>query len=288
PASGPRLLDLALALAPGDAPRIYALHVSRPAERGALGANLPEAADGALDPLLARARDRGVAAQPLHVTSRTPADAIVDAAAVHDAQLIVMGWHQPVFRQSVLGGTLDRVLRRSPADVAVLIDKGLPETLQRILLPYAGTRHDRLALRLATQLARRAGADLTLLHVVRRDGAGRRLPGAARQLLDTEAPEPLTGHQTRVLVIESDRPVDAVLAEAARCDLTVLGVGEEWEIGQQLFGLRSERVAVDNPASLLIVRAAETAQRRLTGGTIRFQQEFGASKEEASAGDGEG
>ena len=48
---------------------------------------------------------------------------------------------------------------------------------------------------------------------------------------------------------------DAVLAEAARHDLTVLGVGDEWELAPQLFGLRSERVAVENPSSLLIVRS---------------------------------
>jgi len=189
--SGPALLDVALALAEDDAPRIYALHVARPVERGALGADVPAGAPngtGTLAPLLERARARGADVRPLAVTSSAPADEICEVARLKDAHLIVMGWHKPVFARSVLGGTLDRVMRRGPADLAVLIDKGLAHPPRRILLPYTGTVHDRLALRLAVRLARRAGADLTLLQVEHRPGDESRLDHEARQLLDTEAP----------------------------------------------------------------------------------------------------
>ena len=195
----------------------------------------------------------GTPAQALTVTSRTPADEICDVARRTGARLIVMGWHKPVFAKSVLSGTLERVMRHSPADLAILIDRGTLNPPRRILLPYTGTVHDQLALRLAARLARRVGADLTLLHVVRPGRRQPRLEREARQLLDTMAPEPMTGHTLRLLVIETDRAVDTVLVEAARHDLTVLGVGEEWELAPQLFGLRSERVAVENPSSILIV-----------------------------------
>ena len=257
--SGPRLLDLALALAEDEAPRVYALHIARPAESGTLGADVPSDGDPgktALAPLLAHAEERGADVRPITVTSRRPADEISEVARLKGAGLIVMGWHKPVFAKSVLGGTLDRVLRRSPVDMAILIDRDGPTPPKRVLLPYAGTAHDRLALRLGARLARRAGADLTLLHVVHPGRGAPRLEREARQLLDTVAPEPMTGHTIRMLVIESRRPVDAVLAEAAQHDLTMLGVGEEWELAPHLFGLRSERVVVDNPSSLLIVRAA--------------------------------
>ena len=213
------------------------------------------AVDGTLAPLLEHARQRGADVRPVAVTSRTPAEEICEVAHLKGARLIVMGWHKPVFARSVLGGTLDRVMRRcSDVDLAVFIDKEMPNPPHRILLPYSGTVHDQLALRLAARLARRAGADLTLLHVVHPGRAERRLEREARQLLDTVAPEPMTGHTIRLLVIETDRTVESVLAEAARHDLTVLGVGDEWELAPQLFGLRSERVAVENPSSLLIVR----------------------------------
>jgi nucleotide-binding universal stress UspA family protein len=150
-------------------------------------------------------------------------------------------------------------MRRCPADLAIFIDKQMPNPPRRILLPYSGTSHDQLALRLAARLARRSGADLTLLHVVHPGRTQPRLEREARQLLDTVAPEPMTGHTIRLLVIETDRPVDSVLEEATRHDLTVLGVGDEWELAPSLFGLRSERVAAENPSSLLIVRSGARA-----------------------------
>jgi Kef-type K+ transport system membrane component KefB/nucleotide-binding universal stress UspA family protein len=256
-ASGPRLVDMAVSLSESEAPRVYALHVARPVERGTLGANLPadpESGDGTLRPLLAHAQERGVDVRPVAVTSGAPAEAICEVAQLKGAELIVMGWHKPVFSRSVLGGTLDRVMRRCPADLAILIDRDLSAAPRRILLPYSGTVHDQLALRLAARLARRAGADLTLLHVVHPGRSEPRLEREARQLLDTVAPEPMTGHTIRLLVIETDHPIDSVLEEAARHDLTVLGVGDEWELAPQLFGLRSERVVVENPSSVLIVR----------------------------------
>src|SRR5499433_1241869 len=53
--SGPVLLEMAAALAEGDTPRIYALHLARPLERGALGARMRQDAPAdheALEPLL--------------------------------------------------------------------------------------------------------------------------------------------------------------------------------------------------------------------------------------------
>jgi len=47
---------------------------------------------------------------------------------------------------------------------------------------------------------------------------------------------------------------DAVIAEAAGHDLTVLGVGEGWQLEPSVFGFRSERLAAECPSSLLIVR----------------------------------
>jgi hypothetical protein len=49
-----------------------------------------------------------------------------------------------------------------------------------------------------------------------------------------------------------------VLREAARFDLVIIGVSEEWWLESRLFGWRPERIARDCPTSLLIVRKDET------------------------------
>jgi hypothetical protein len=48
--------------------------------------------------------------------------------------------------------------------------------------------------------------------------------------------------------------VESVLQEATDYDLTVLGVGEGWQLEPHVFGLRPERIAAQCPSSLLVVR----------------------------------
>src|SRR5207249_4418628 len=60
-------------------------------------------------------------------------------------------------------------------------------------------------------------------------------------------------------VIASRSPIDTVIREAAAHDLTVLGVGEGWQLEPHVFGLRSERLAADCPSSLLVVRGRSDA-----------------------------
>lgn len=244
PSTGPRLADLAAWLAPSPAPRVYAVHVARPPERGALGAGMLGApsAEASLQPVVLHGRARQLDIRPVALTSRSPADDICEAAEHKGCALIVMGWHKPVFARSVLGGTVERVMRRFAGDVLVFMDKNLPASPRRILVAYGGTEHCRRALLLADRMAVRLQADLTLLEVVRQ---GHHVPplatGTARW----------TDHQ----VIESGDPVETVIAAAREYDLTVVGIGEEWEVTPSTFGLRTERIASRCPSSLLIVRA---------------------------------
>jgi len=176
-------------------------------------------------------------------------------ARLKGVELIVMGSHRPVWARSVLGGTLDRVLRHAGVDVAVLIDKQMPESPSAILAPCTGTPHDRLAVTLAARLAHRCGGALTVLRVV--------VPGtdAAAAERDTRAQlaaaADVPSAATAVRVVESLDPIDAVIAEAVGYDLTVLGVDDAWQLTGSLLALRSERVAVEIPTSLLIVRSAQ-------------------------------
>jgi K+:H+ antiporter len=240
PRAGPLLLDVGATLADGAEAPIYALHLARPPERGALGAASSAALDAAaLAPTLEHARARAFPVRPLQFVSRSPADDICEVARAKGAGLVVMGWHKPVWSRTVLGGTVHAVMRDSHADVVVLIDRGLTWPARTILVAFAGSVHDEAALRLAARLAARIGAALTVLCVTP--------PGVA-------APQAPTDVRCDIRTLESGSPIDAVIVEAGRHDLTVLGVGEGWQLEPHAFGLRSERLAVECPSSLLVVR----------------------------------
>jgi nucleotide-binding universal stress UspA family protein len=68
-------------------------------------------------------------------------------------------------------------------------------------------------------------------------------------------------------VVEDPSPVDAVLREAATADLVLIGVAEEWDLESQFFGFRPQRIALECPTSLLIVRKFARGQAAATNTT---------------------
>lgn len=251
PSSGPALLDAARALTPPGGADLLALHLTRAADGPLLVAATPDPPDP-LAPLRHAAEGAGVAVKTLAFVSRDVGQDIVDVAESRGADLVLMGWHQPILSESILGGAVADVLRRVDADVAVLVARtAAPWT--RVLVPYAGTAHDRAALRLARRLAAHEGVTTTLLHVV---APGRSDEAPRLGLADTPGLPEAEG--VRRKVVEAADALDAVVVEArAGYDLVVVGASEQWGLRPTLFSRRHERLARGTPATLLIVRGRE-------------------------------
>ena len=245
PSSGPALLRAARALAPPQRLRVYGLHLARPETQSTLDAvapveTLPE--ETPLGPLLAAAAGTGIDVRPLDFVSRDAGRDIADVARQKAADLVLVGWHKPVVSASVLGGTVADVLKHTRADVAVYLERTF-RPWQRVLVPYRGGPHDHAALCLASRIARTAGAEITLLHVVpptSGDGAATREAFPDNVVLR---------------VVPSDDPVEALVTVAREgFDLVVVGVSDTWGLDPSPFTVRHERIAREVPASMLIVR----------------------------------
>ncbi len=275
PASGSSLLKIASMLTGTKTDHeMLALHLKRPVDRDAYRAGLSDAGAAAtqettLAPLLAEAKKIGVNVEPISFVSRDIADDIAGVAQTRHVNLVLMGFHRPVIGHAILGGTVHRVFTTAPADVAIFVDRSSPSTTsgqplstgsaqvieaKKILVPYLGGTHDRLALELADRMARHTDARVTVLHVVapkRHDEAV--MLGAKTQVEQTFA-EPGKASAVQFKVVEHYSPVTAVLEEAKDADLVVIGVSEEWGLESQLLGWRPQRIADESPTSLLIVR----------------------------------
>jgi Kef-type K+ transport system membrane component KefB/nucleotide-binding universal stress UspA family protein len=256
PESGPALARLAniLSGAAHDATRVLALHLRRPADHEAYRAGLDEADDAGLaplTPLMAEATKLKLAVEPISFVTSDVAEDIAAVAQARQVDLVLMGFHKPVFTKTILGGVVHRVLSEVQTDVAILVDRGVEDT-RRILVPYMGSPHDRLALELASRMAGSMKAEVTVLHII--DPAGNRprlgAQGAVERVFhDPSQPAPVTFR-----VVEDPSPVDLVLREAPQFDLLVVGLDEEWGLESRLIGLRPERIAREHTGSLLIVR----------------------------------
>lgn len=271
PRSGGPLLHLANLLAgkpsvdgtPGAVPtgggNIVALHLRRPVDRDGYRAGLDEtmtpAQDESLEPLLDHARQHDIVVTPMTFTSVDIPGDIAQVAHEKHTDLVLIGFHNPVFGRALLGGTVASVMRSAETDVAVFIDRGF-DAANRVLVPFLGTSHDRLALELAARIGRSGRTNVTVLHVVGSTASSESAAArtGARHEVNRIFNDPTQPNPVNIRTVESETPVSAVLDVAKEFDLVVIGVAETWGLESQLFGMRSERIARDCPTSLLIVR----------------------------------
>jgi nucleotide-binding universal stress UspA family protein len=252
--AGPGMAALGRALtggSPAESAQLYALHLMS-AERSSMHRmHEPRPPDeGALAPLLSSAKRLELPVRSLSFVSSEPSVDICRTAEAKRADLVLLGWHKPLFSRTRLGGTVHDVMREATTSVAVLVDRGLSET-KRVLVPFIGSQNDRQALALARRILRHTGAEVTVLHVTAPGSASQGPRG--RALVEELFPQELG--QVRFKVVENDSPEDAALAEASQgYDLTVIGAGSEWGLEDRFFGLSRERIIRDAPGSLLIVR----------------------------------
>src|SRR5438105_12229470 len=123
----------------------------------------------------------------------------------------------------------------------------------QLLVPLDGTPDASTALVTARGLARKLGADVTLLRVV---------PTAARDGSEAEALDDLTraaaelrsgGVTVRTEVRRGD-PVGQILAAAERCQLIVVAARDRGRLGRVLRGGVAERLVAAAPAPVLVLR----------------------------------
>jgi Kef-type K+ transport system membrane component KefB/nucleotide-binding universal stress UspA family protein len=264
--SGPGLLRLAAALC-GTARscELHALHLVRPTERGSfyMGETPAQIGAAALAPLLEEAEDLGVSVRPISLVSSDPAHEIGEVARVKAADLILLGWHKPVLGETYLGGTVYRVMQETPADVGVFLDRGVRE-IRRLLVPYlAGSPHDRAALALAGRVSETAGAQIVILHVVRPGRAAGESPLGVREQAEQVFATQASG-SVALRVVEHASPVDAVLQECGTgYDLVVVGMDRDWGLQGRLFSVQGERLMLECPSSMLVVRGGGAGDRSL-------------------------
>lgn len=118
----------------------------------------------------------------------SPATTIIQEAEKWESGLIVMCPYTGAKAESGLGSTAHAILANTPCPV-VLVPAGRgqrPWSLRQLLLPHDGTPTSAIAICPMVDLARRAQAGVTVLHVATADAAPSKEPGtfAAPRYLD--------------------------------------------------------------------------------------------------------
>lgn len=256
PESGGPLMQMAgyLSDVDKDHRKLFALHLARPTDSQMFASFTNDVLEPKLleemAPLLEEAEAQKLPVEPMaHFSRDVPSDI---ARVVHQQSidLVLMGYHTPVWGRSLLGGVVHRVLAAADSDVAVFVDRNFDKPT-RILVPFMGSSHDKLALDLAGRIAKATNAGISIIHVTDRQTAS---GSADHPTIDKAFADPTQKQAVQIKVVPSDTPADAILSEITDHDLVVIGVAEEWGLESSLIGIRAERIATDCPASMLIVR----------------------------------
>jgi nucleotide-binding universal stress UspA family protein len=234
---------------------IFALSLLRPVEHDAFvsaAGDTSTSENEALRLFNAQARTQELPVETVSFPSADIPHDIVATAGAKQADLVLMGFHKPVWGRALLGGTVHHVLSDCPCDVGVFVDRGFVSPA-KVLVPYGGGGpHDRLALELASRIARNTSAAVTVLYVAPPSSTAAARIQSARDAVNQLFPSGQLAVEFKS--VQEASPVAVVLREAAKFDLVIVGVSEEWGLESRLFGWRPERIARDCPTSLLIVR----------------------------------
>ncbi len=266
PATVPGMLKLSAALLgkSRERSRIYALKLQRVNERSSFylaDAKEQQSGTHVLRPVLQLAEEFQMQVRPIAFVSSHLARDIANVSEVKGADLVLLGWHRPLFNRAALSGTVGEVLEEARSDVGVLVDRGLG-AIQQVLVPFHGTSHDRAALKLAHRLMEQSGAMVTVLSVVER----RNPPPNDSSDIQSQLHEVFGSVTDQVTIKQAAQgePAEAALTEIRGrsdhpYDLVIIGVGRDWGLEARQFGIQQEFLIRECPTSLLILRGYDPA-----------------------------
>jgi nucleotide-binding universal stress UspA family protein len=185
--------------------------------------------------------------------------------------LMILGWHHPVFMNNRLGGTVGQILNAATTDIAIYFESRQQEgngdrgslNFTNLLVPYAGNVHDHLALELAIRLLlNHPSANLRVLRVAKDIQPSALQSRSFMQTLELLSPQ--ISDRIKISLV-SNNAISAVIEASETADLTIAGVSREWGLERRTFGKYTDQLAVKCQSAMLITRKHKLASSHLSG-----------------------
>jgi len=166
--------------------------------------------------------------------------------------MIIMGWHgQPRSRLFRLGGIVDVIIERAPCNVVIL--KGIGNRkFKRILVPIRRGPNSTLALEVASILAEKHDAEIVSFIVNEKN---RKIDSAKVSEILSHRPN-INHKRIKTISVDCHNTVEAILEEAEKYDLLVLGTTREPLLRQITRDSVSYAVARGCRKPMIIVKAS--------------------------------
>ena len=227
PRTDERMVELASAIASDhDDGMVHIVHVIQAPSQMSLrpghnGGQIVDASEERMTGLRETVEGYGVDVSTSTVVSHRSFEEVFNMARRTRPDTVLMGWgDDQLWSAARAERPIDELTNQLPCDFLILSETELDAS--RILLPTAGGPDSGLAAEVASVLARTAGADVTLLHVV--DDETERERGEA--FLSTWAGDHDLSDATRIVDAGGDVE-GAIVREAAESTLVIIGATEK-------------------------------------------------------------
>ncbi|MBI5030147.1 MAG: universal stress protein [Chloroflexi bacterium] len=243
-------------LAQANQGELLALHVQRVPQQLTLGEGrlFLKEGRGYLDIVIQEAKKREVPVHSIIRLGRHVADAIRQTAIENASDLILLGWHGDTSTvERFFGQVIDPLVSDPPTDLA-LVRHRVYRLLKSILVPVAGGPNNRLAVKLAVQMARlgETTVKVVLLHVVAPSATTADHVRAAQVFRDDL--EGLEYSHLEKRVVEGTHIAETILEQAKESQLIVIGATEEPILRNLMMGNIAEQVARKAPMTVIMVK----------------------------------
>lgn len=156
-------------------------------------------------------------------------EGVWEAVEGEGIQLLLLGWNSQALATTALGELNDQRLALPPCHVAAVrpgsdLNQEGWSVLQNILMPVRGGPHSTLTLRIGYALAHRSNATISLMHVLDPE-----TPDDEARFISEFTPAIQTLHNITRAVTTRGAVSKAIITEASRHDLIVMGAPKTWD-----------------------------------------------------------
>lgn len=253
-------LKLAAALLPPDG-KIVALGVVRVPEETSLSEGAAEALRfrATLEELKTQFPDERVELKTLVRVSHRLSEGIAETAKEESCELLVLPWKGfAASEEHLFGATIDRLLDQPPCAMMVVRLDGFHEC-RNVLLPVRGGPYAEFALAIANRLAESFRSEVTVLHCESKFAAPDFEDFPYRSFLQKLRLHPQV---RRLLTVQGD-PKNAILEEARRHDMVLVGAGASAEPRHSFLGPLVEHIARETQKPLLVIKTPRPSTPRM-------------------------
>ena len=250
-------LEIASALARSMEAGIVAVHVVQvPRQTSPRAAAGLTTESGDLVAKLERfAKNREVNLHSLVAVGHSVSTVMREVAEQQKVKLILLGWRGNMSRARIRGSIADALLRKSPAYVLVVRDKGLPERVERLTLALSPQNEGDFILPATVAMARGFDADLRI--VTFGDPEEESLREWQGKVGRSCREEGLAEARLHLEIKAVADITQALTRESERADILVMGASRDWVDYDHLLGALPDRVAEASKRTVVIAKGAE-------------------------------